>query len=299
MLLILAALLLAALPPVFAQENAPEAGFALRFYGTGLNDIDRVKIPLDDPETAVDVGGDFTIEFFLRALPEEVTSGGCVGGEAGWTNGNIIFDRDVFGGGDYGDYGISLFGAGGVIAFGASIGGAGDTICGTVDVTDGQWHHIAVTRSGETGRLALYIDGLLDGTTTSAAGDISYRDGRGTDWRNDPFIVIGAEKHDYSPQYPSFSGWFDELRISDVIRYAEDEAFDPPTEPFEPDENTLGLYHFDEGEGETVDDSSGTDSHGQLMVGGDPAGPEWVTETPFTDLEEAATPEATAETPTG
>ena len=42
-----------------------------------------------------------------------------------------------------------------------------------------------------------------------------------------------------------------------------------PLEPFEPDEHTLVLYHFDEGAGEQASDSSGRGYHGQLQ------GPEW------------------------
>ena len=39
------------------------------------------------------------------------------------------------------------------------------------------------------------------------------------------------------------NGTFDELRISDVVRYNDD--FAPPTEPFVPDEHTKALLHFD------------------------------------------------------
>ena len=49
------------------------AASSLRFFGTQLNDVDRVKIRIDDPSTSselprpIDVGGtDFTIEFWLK-----------------------------------------------------------------------------------------------------------------------------------------------------------------------------------------------------------------------------------------
>ena len=45
----------------------------------------------------------------------------------------------------------------------------------------------------------------------------------------------------------------DEVRISNVARYTEDFT---PEERFEPDEHTLALYHFDEGEGNVLIDSS-------------------------------------------
>lgn len=48
------------------------SGSSLRFYGNGVNDIDRVKIPIDDPRTTnpgppADLGAaDFAIEFWVR-----------------------------------------------------------------------------------------------------------------------------------------------------------------------------------------------------------------------------------------
>ena len=281
--LIACALLVTLLGSSMASQStlAQDAGYSLRLFGNGTGDADRVKIPVDAPPTAVDIGGDFTIEFFIRVPANENGSGSCVTGDAGWTYGNIIVDRDIFNDGDYGDYGIALFGASGVIGFGVSQGGSGETLCGSINVVDEAWHHIAVTRSATTGVLSLYVDGVPDGTVNGPTGDVSYRDGRPTGYPNDPFIVIGAEKHDYDPAaYPSYSGWIDELRISTSIRYAE--AFTPPTESFVTDEQTVGLYHFDEGTGDVIGDSSGTNSNGTRHFGGTPAGPEWSPETPFT-----------------
>lgn len=258
---------------------AQGAGYSLRFYGNGRGDIDRVKIQIDNPERAVDVGGNFTIEFFMRAPVGANGSGSCSTGNSTWIAGNTIIDRDVFGGGDYGDYGISLFGDSGVIAFGVSRGGSGQTLCGSTNVADNNWHHIAVTRNSSSGQLRLFVDGVPDGTATGPTGDVSYRNGRSTGFPNDPFLVIGAEKHDAGASFPSYSGWIDELRISNNIRYSA--AFTPPSAPFSPDANTVGLYHFNEGTGNTVGDSSGTDSHGVRRFGGSPAGPVWSTETPF------------------
>ncbi len=268
-----------------------DGAWSLRFYGNGTNDIDRVKISLDPP-SAVDVSEDFTIEFFMRAEPGENRSGSCVTGDAGWINGNIIVDRDVYGPGDYGDYGVSLYGNGGILGFGVSYLNNGDTACGSTNVADGEWHHIALTRSSESGLIAIYVDGKLDGSANGPVGDISYRDGRPTDWPNDPYLVIGAEKHDAGSAYPSFSGWFDELHMSNTVRYVED--FTPTFEAFTPDEYTLGLYHFDEGEGDMIRDSSGTESHGTRHFGGSPQGPEWSEETPvLASVQQDAIPGAT------
>ena len=96
------------------------------------------------------------------------------------------------------------------------------------------------------------------------------------------FLVLGAEKHDAGPAYPSYSGWLDDLRLSGVLRYAA--SFTPPAVPFVPDASTRALYAFDEGAGDAVHDASGASggpSHGERRFGGSPAGPEWSTLTPF------------------
>ncbi len=45
------------------------------------------------------------------------------------------------------------------------------------------------------------------------------------------------------------------------------------------DANTVGLYHFDEGNGDLITDTSGAPggpSNGQRRYGGSPPGPAWV-----------------------
>lgn len=263
------------LPPPTPTNTPSSTTYALRFYGTGTGDIDRVKIPVTTGSTSlpVNIGAeDFTLEFWLRFNPGENTSGACTEGEDTWISGNIIFDRDIFGSPDYGDFGVSLYG--GQIAFGVHNGSSGYTICGSTTLAANTWHHIAITRS-TGGAMNIFVNGNLDRTYNGPAGNISYNAGRTTSWPNDPFLVIGAEKHDYDPStYPSFSGWIDEVRISNVIRYTG--SFATPAAPFTPDANTLGLYHFDEGSGTTVLDASGASggpSHGQRNVGGPNNGP--------------------------
>ncbi len=252
--------------------------YSLHFYGTGTGDIDRVKIPMSNTlgiSLPVNIGAtDFTIEFWLRIVPGENASSPCTEGEDTWINGNIIFDRDIFGTPDYGDLGISLYGS--RIAFGVHNGSSGYTICGNTALSTDTWHHIAVTRR-TNGEMRIFVNGSLDRQVNGPTGDISYRVGRPitNGWVNEPFLVIGAEKHDYDPNaYPSFSGWVDEVRISNIVRYTGN--FTPPSAPFTPDGNTVGLYHFDEGGGTTVLDASGAPggpSHGERRVGGPNNGP--------------------------
>jgi glucose/arabinose dehydrogenase len=271
----------------------PTGASSLRFFGTGSGDIDRVKIPLDAPARPVDVGGDFTLEWWMKTASGN-SSGACSAGADNWINGNTLFDRDVNGNGDLGDYGVSLFGTGGRLAFGVNRLGTGTTICGNANVADGAWHHVAATRNGTTGAIRLFVDGQPDGVAGNGpSGDVSYRDGRTTSSPNDPFLVIGAEKFDAGASFPSYHGWIDEVRLSKTVRYTA--AFTRPSAPFVSDANTVALYHFDEDNGNVVVDSSGAaggPSSGVRRVGGASQGPQWSTDVPFA----AAAPTITLQT---
>ncbi len=274
---------------------APPGNYAIRLHGTGRDDIDRVKIRVDDvsdarPGPPADIGAtDFTIEFWLRAdSGANQTRAVECGANVAWINGNVLLDRDRYG--QDRKFGLSL--AGGLPVFGVSGAGSGDlTVCGTTRLDDGKWHHLAVTRERSGGAIALFVDGRREAFAEKGpGGDISYPDnGRpqkacgGPCDRSDPYLVLGAEKHDVSPDYPSFRGEVDELRLSTTIRYRDN--FTVPTAPFVPDAATAALYHFDEGAGTLALDSAtlpSGPSHGLLRRGGVLNGPLWVSSTvPF------------------
>jgi hypothetical protein len=273
---------------VEASAQSGGAGYALRFYGNGANDIDRVKIAIDDPTTdspgpPADIGAtDMTLEFWMKALASENRASAVqCGNNINWIYGHIVFDRDRYN--QDRKFGLSI--AGGQLVFGVSGNGSGDrTICGTGNVLDGQWHHVAVQRRRSDGWMWLYVDGLLEAHTDGPDGDISYPDNGvpgnycgGPCTTSDPYLVIGAEKHDAGSQYPSFSGWVDEVRLSKILRYSAN--FSRPSAPFVSDAHTVALYHFDEGTGDLVSDTSGASggpSHGIRRLGGTPPGPVWV-----------------------
>jgi hypothetical protein len=263
------------------HQYYPQVNTSLRFYGNGENDIDRIKISINRPPRPVDLGStDFTLEWWMKANPGENNAGSCTPGGESWESGNHIFDRSVYQEDGSGELGVSL--ADGRITFGVNNGAESDTLCGITDIADGNWHHVAIIR-GLDGSMRIYTDGTLDAETTGPLGDISYPDGRAETHPSDPYLVIGSEKFDQDPiLYPSFSGWIDEIHFSSVIRYVVD--FTPSTDPTSPDGNSVGLYHFDEGMGDFINDTSGSwggPNNGALAFGGDPAGPEWSTDTPY------------------
>jgi len=287
----------------FAQLShleGQEVNYVIRFNGNGVSDIDRIKIRIDDPNNTndepgppVDVGAsDFTIEFWLKAQQTDnaARSIACGGGVFSWIAGNIVLDRDRYSSGGR-DFGISLAN-GGRVAFGVeNATGQAYTLCGAINVLDDAWHHIAVQRRLNDGWLWIFVDGQLDVQADGPGGDISYPgnvfpDGNcgGPCTNSDPFIVLGAEKHDVNRvTYPPYTGLLDELRFSTTLRYAS--GFVRPTAAFVPDGITVGLYHFDEGFGAIVLDSAviaGAPTNGEVKYGGSPPGPSWVINTPFT-----------------
>jgi hypothetical protein len=266
-------------------------GFALRFQGTSNGDVDRVKVPVD-PQVPADVGGDFTIEFWMKTEPAANASAACQAGEDGWRFGNVIVDRGITGTPDHGEYGISL--SGGRIAFGVASERGRQTVCGLIDVADNRWHHVAATRRAADGQLRVYVDGTESAQGSGPVGDVSYRDGRPTSSASqDPFLVLGGAKQEEGTPQQGFSGWIDDVRVSSRVRYAA--PFDRPSGPFTTDADTVVLFHFDEGPAgpcsSSVLDSSGHGTHGQCrQSGAGTPGPAYVADTPFT----ATSPRRTA-----
>ena len=80
-------------------------------------------------------------------------------------------------------------------------------------VLDNQWHHVAVQRRRSDGFLSLYVDGTLQASADGPDGDVSYPDNGvpgnfcgGPCTNSDPFLVLGAEKHDAGAAFPSYEG---------------------------------------------------------------------------------------------
>lgn len=264
-------------------------GRSLRFSGTGSGRADRVEIALDGPSRPVDVGaGAFTLEWWLRGWPANNPTGvvDCGPGGYGWIGGHVVVDRDRYpvSGTDGRDFGVSVDRSGD-LAFGAqNAAGGAATACTALPgagVLDGAWHHVAVQRTGG-GQLEIWVDGTRRARVDGPSGDLSYPNGVGGARPADPFLVIGAEKHDVGPAYPSFAGKLDELRVSTVRRYRT--AFTPPTAPFVTDASTVGLYHFDEASGAITRDRSGAvggPSPGTIRFTPSGARPARTTDTPF------------------
>lgn len=112
-------------------------------------------------------------------------------------------------------------------------------------LTSTEPHRVAAVFDGQ--RLLYFIDGKLQALGIANPQEKNEQQGTYIGGVNDQF---------------SFEGMIDEVRISKVARYTADYV---PQEQFDVDANTIALYHFDEGEGDTLKDSSGNGHHGKIV----------------------------------
>jgi WD40 repeat protein len=106
--------------------------------------------------------------------------------------------------------------------------------------------HVALVYAGD--KPLLFVDGRLQQTEKEwdHIGDYTYANSE------QPFVVGSVTSR----------GWVDEVRFSRGVRYTGDFT---PQERFESDEDTLALYHFDEGYGETAHDASNNGNNARIV----------------------------------
>ena len=117
---------------------------------------------------------------------------------------------------------------------------------------DGKMCHEPLLRIGKNG-----VDSL--GANSKVVGEPEYYPTAGS--------FIGYDTGDVMQWQKGFHGIIDEVHISNVARYTTDFK---PQKRFTPDEHTLALFHFDEGKGDILKDSSGNGHDGKIT------GAKWV-----------------------
>jgi len=141
-------------------------------------------------------------------------------------------------------------------------GGAADGRTRSANVSGGERvklnspAHVAAVY--DTRECRLYVNGTLSGSVSLSQIDDSHS----------PFIIGAndAGKNTDDIETP-FDGTIDEVRISKVARYTSNFT---PKPRFTPDADTIALYHFDEGSGDTAFDSSDNKHHAKIV------GAKWV-----------------------
>ena len=121
----------------------------------------------------------------------------------------------------------------------------------------GKRHHAAFVRDGDDVRI--YVDGQLKLDGGSVANSNSPGDQPSAMWK---FLIGAGLGRDGKMLAQFLRGTIDELRFSKVARYSETFV---PEQDFSNDVNTLALYHFDEGMGYVLKDSSNNEYDGKII----------------------------------
>lgn len=182
------------------------------------------------------LGGAYTLEAFITPAAEQGPNGLVVGQ---FRNGGIVLEHC------------------GDCWQGVVVSSTGSTNIRSAAATAqaGKRVHVAFVWNGTAG--SLFVDGKKSPSTASKLSPAF----------TNPGTTIGAYlKLDGVLDRP-FTGVLDEIRVSKVARYDKDFA---PQNRFEPDRNTLALYHCDEGFGTELKDSSPNRNHGKV------SGAKWI-----------------------
>jgi hypothetical protein len=170
------------------------------FYSDGFKDFGQpgALLPVGDPDTADGfngvnefaqfanpVGGDFTVELWIKTTATSLT-----GGQA--YQGNGLVWSDVGGVGN--DWVLAVLND--RVAF--FTGNPDDTICGTTKINDGNYHYIVATRV-QGGEKRVYMDGHLEATGTTNNNLLNAN----------PRVVVGANILDSR----FFNGTIDEVAL--------------------------------------------------------------------------------------
>ena len=183
---------------------------------------------IEIPSVDLDVAGPFTLEAIVRPdqRPPDLIKGNSY---VFWLSGRLSVRQRTTGNG---------------WVFFYPNKGAKEAYIQSTGRTAGQRSHLAAVRDGSQFRL--YVDGKLE-----ASGNYE-----------EPLQAVDMPKGRPRNLGSGFQGVIDEVRISKVARYEKDFT---PAKRFETDEDTVALYHCDEGRGDVLEDSSGNDYNGKIV----------------------------------
>jgi len=163
-----------------ASINQPgEIGTSYYFDGSS----DHVAVD-HDPAIDFSSGEDFSIYAWVNTTSKNY--------------GRILEKREFPG--DTAGYMLGIWNDGTLYA-GLDFGTWSAVVRGAVDIADGTWHHVGMTKYGNT--LEAFVDGVSIGTNTSASGDFS----------NTDILYIGTD----CGVYWDFAGYIDDVRIYDEV----------------------------------------------------------------------------------
>ena len=128
---------------------------------------------------------------------------------------------------------------------------------------DDAWHHVAAIRNTSNSSFKLYVDGI----------DVSSGSWSGYALRNESSRNLYIGQDGGGNNY--FQGSIDEVRLKNVAVNPSNLHYHIYDTEYSSDANTAGLFHFNEGSGNTVNTASGTASRNGSTTGADTGDPQW------------------------
>lgn len=133
-------------------------------YGIAIDGID------DKISTTRPIENDFTIESWIRTTEKGLDTQS----HQHWLSLAIVHSESL---GVMNDFGFGIT-SDGTLGYGSGKEGGGTVTGdnytkGKTYVSDGQWHHLVVTRDSTTGKVKLYVDGQLDAEGTQWTGPLN------------------------------------------------------------------------------------------------------------------------------
>ncbi|MCA8994031.1 MAG: SUMF1/EgtB/PvdO family nonheme iron enzyme, partial [Planctomycetaceae bacterium] len=122
-------------------------------------------------------------------------------------------------------------------------------------IVKNQEHHVAMVWDGQV--MQMYVDGVKQnlGRAVIPPLDSAVQ----SEFDNAPFSLCGMQTQNGFVN--TFAGTIREVRISTTARYTDDFI---PEQRLTTDASTIGLYHCDDGAGNTLADASGNNRHGTI-----------------------------------
>jgi hypothetical protein len=229
-------------------------------YFDGAGDF----LAIAEDSSKFEFAGEFTLECWINTTTQTATyCPGC----ASWNNRRIMalgnnestaLQLLLWGGWNSDESSIRV----GMFTKSYAVGGGSNLwMVNSTVINDGNWHHIALVRSGNV--IKLYVDGSST-THIDTVGSNSLQQDylNSTDtWVNDTDLHIGkmpdgdaAQQNHCTNGKPYtdpdgfdcggyWDGYIDEIRISSTARYTETTGFTPPTSVFQDDGLTELLIH--------------------------------------------------------
>jgi hypothetical protein len=202
------------------NNDCDDASYNFAIQGTGTGTAPANALDFDGTDDHIDIShferpDTMTIEAWIKS--DLATSGGAIVGWAGNTN-NFA----------------ELLNVGNNVRY-CEWDGANYLCSENVDVSDGNWHHIAVVRNGNTtNNLSIYKDGFLIGTNTVNS----------TITTND--LKIGAIDW-FGNLFRIFMGQIDEVRIWNTARTCSEINANKDNELVGDETGLIAYYNFNQG----------------------------------------------------